>query len=163
MLIGLISDIHNHKEPLRAALQLLAAEGCTTILCLGDIASVNTLRFLRANAVGELHLVAGNNDHPRAAFANAAAALPDTTYHGDTAELVVDGRHIFMTHKPETALIAARYGDFDAIFYGHTHRPMQTLEGHMLIANPGEVQGRYNSRSVAVYDTADNTLRHLNL
>lgn len=163
MNLGLISDIHDNVPGMCAALEQLAAAGCSCLLCLGDIASVSTLRRLRESWQGELHLVAGNNDYPRADFSAAAAAMPHTHYHGDTAELTLGGRRIFMAHEPERTLSAARFGSFDAIFFGHTHRAGQLQEGGALIANPGEVQGRYGHPSVAVYDTATHTLRHLSL
>lgn len=163
MLLGIISDIHDNTVGLQAALQRLAAEGCECLLCLGDLACTDTLQLLRRGWQGELHLIAGNNDYPRERFRAAAQAMPRTHYHGDTAELSLGGRRIFMAHEPERTVNAANYGGFDAIFFGHTHRAGQMTSGETLIANPGEIQGRYGSCSVAVYDTDSHTLRHIRL
>ena len=161
MLLGLISDIHDNTPALRRALELLAAEGCTQLLCTGDIATVPTLQLLRECWQGALHIVAGNNDYPRAAFRAAAEGMPELHYYGDTAELTLGGRRIFMAHEPERTLNAARHGAFDAIFFGHTHSAGQMMDGATLIANPGEIQGRSGQPSVAVYDTDSHSLRHL--
>lgn len=164
MILGIISDIHDHTAHLRRALELLEAEGCRHLLCLGDVASVKTLRYLTARWVGSLDLVAGNNDYPRAAFRDCCAPeQPRIRYHGDTAELETDGRRIFMAHEPERTLNAAEFGGFDAIFFGHTHRAGQMQKGTTLIANPGDIQGRYGCPSFALYDTATHTLRHVRL
>lgn len=161
MRIGILSDIHDNTANLRSALKRLAEEGCGTLLCAGDIAGIPTLRLMRELWQGELHLVAGNNDYPRAEFRAAAADMPHTHYHGDTAELELGGRRIFLAHEPERTLNASRFGQFDVILFGHTHRAGQMISGGAIIANPGELQARYGTASVAVYDTAAHSLRHI--
>lgn len=163
MLIGIISDIHDRTANLRRALELLAETHCTHLLCLGDIASTGTLQLLGSLWQGELDIVAGNNDYPRSDFRACAGQMPRTRYHGDTAELELDGRRVFLAHEPERALHAAKFGRFDAIFFGHTHRAGQMMDASILIANPGDIQGRYGCPSFALYDTATHTLRHVNL
>lgn len=163
MLIGIISDIHGHTPHLRQALELLAAQPCTTLLCAGDLGTPETLELMTRLWQGELHLVAGNNDYPRSAYRAAAEQAPHTHYHGDTADLTLGGRRIFMAHEPERALQAAHTNAFDAIFFGHTHRAGRMREGDTLIANPGDLESRYGQPSVAVYDTTAHTLRHIRL
>ena len=163
MLIGILSDIHDNTDHLHRAIRLMEQENCTRLLCLGDMADVSTLRLLRSLWEGEMDLVSGNNDYPRSAFRDAAAAMPATHYHGDTADLTLAGRRIFLAHEPERTLHAADLGCFDAIFFGHTHQAGQMRDGRTLIANPGEIQGRYGEPSFAVYDTDTHTLRHIRL
>ena len=163
MLIGIISDIHDHTDNLRRAMKQLAEARCGRVLCLGDIAHLTTLHELLQARFCKIELVAGNNDYPRADFAAACAAVPGVTYHGETAELEIDGKRIFMAHEPERTLNAAEMGLFQAIFFGHTHRAGQMLMGQTLIANPGDLQGRYGNPSYALYDTSDNSLRHVQL
>lgn len=164
MLIGLISDIHDHTANLRRALALLKAEPCTHLLCLGDIASVSTLRLLAELWPHELDTVAGNNDYPQADFCDfCAREAPRIRYHGSSAELDLNGRRIYMVHEPTRALHAAEFGQFDAVFFGHTHQAWHMTDGATLIANPGDLQGRHGAPSFALYDPAAHTLRYMRL
>ena len=164
MLIALLSDIHDHLDNMRAALRQLSSTDCRHMLFLGDMAQISTFRELRAVWPHELDLVAGNNDYPREDFARCAREWSHTRYHGESAELVLDNRRIYMTHVPGYSLShIATFGEFDAIFFGHTHRAEHHFIGSTLIANPGDLQGRYGRPSYALYDTTRHTLSHVSL
>lgn len=164
MLIAILSDIHDNEENLRRAISAALAEGCTHLLFLGDMADISTLRLLRRLWPYEMDLVQGNNDYPRADFRAFAEADPLTRFHGESAQLQLDQRRIYMTHEPSHGiLLAAESGAFDLLLFGHTHRSGKQSHGHALIANPGDIQGRYGSPSFAIYDTAEHSLRHLPL
>lgn len=164
MLIGLISDIHNHVSSLEQALDQLKTAGCTHLLCLGDITTEETLLSLINAWPGELHLVLGNCDYPREGHARLAAMWPNVQHHGTTADIQLGGRRIFMAHDPGLALRAASIEPgFDAVFYGHTHVAEQRMNGAVLEANPGDLQGRFTTPHYAVYDTATHRLTHYSL
>lgn len=156
MRIAILSDIHDNTRNLRLALQKAQAAGCTQLLFLGDMASVGTFRLLRELWPHEMQLVPGNNDYPRADFhAFAQQAVPRTVFHGESAQITLSGRRIYMTHEPSNGVLyAAESGEFDLVLFGHTHRRGQQLHGHTIVANPGELQGRYGEPSFAIYDTA---------
>ena len=157
MLIGLISDIHDRTDHLRRALELLAAESCTHLLCMGDFSRPSTLRLLGELWPGELDFVLGNNDWPQEDF---FATSPRLRCHGVCAELELGGRRIFMAHEPERVRSALAFGRFDAVFFGHTHRAMMAWEGQTLIANPGDIQGRSGKPGFALYNPLEHSLRH---
>lgn len=162
MLVAILSDTHDNTLNLRRALQLAQEGGCTHLLFLGDMASVSTFRLLRELWPHEMQLVPGNNDYPRADFrAFAAAATPQTLYHGESADIQLDGRRIYMTHEPMNGVLyAAECGEFDLVLFGHTHQRGQQQHGRTIVANPGDLQGRYGEPSFAIYDTAAHELRH---
>ena len=163
MLIGLISDIHDQSQNLLAALEKLRQAGCNHLLFLGDMTSQSTFRTLRENWHGELDLVLGNCDYPASAFLRAAESWPHTRHHGEAAELELDGKRIFMAHDPSFALRVAAFASYDAVFFGHTHIAEQQMQGSTLLANPGDLQGRYGSPSYAIYDTKAHHLKHYSL
>ena len=157
MIVGLISDIHDHTDHLHTALKQLEAAGCKRLLFLGDMADLSTFRTLRYSWEHDLDLVLGNNDYPRGDFLAAAEQWPATRHHGVSADLLLDNRRIFMTHEPIYALQAALSGKYAAAFFGHTHRAEQRMVGSTLLANPGDIQGRYGEPSYALYNTADSS------
>ena len=149
-----MSDAHDEQQNLLKALRRAEADGCRRLLYLGDLCTVETLRLMRRAWQHELDLVPGNNDYPRAAFQECAREWEKTRMHGDTAHLLIDERRIMMTHIPGYALqLAAESEKYDALFFGHTHRPVSSIVGHTLVANPGDLQGRFAAPSFATYDT----------
>lgn len=164
MLIALFADIHDNTRNMQQALQKALAEGCSHLLFLGDMASVATFRQLRQAWPHGMDIVPGNNDYPRADFLEEAKQSPLTRYHAESAQITLDERHIYMTHEPYNGVLyAAECGEFDAVFFGHTHRGGQQLHGHTIVANPGDIQGRYGDPSFAIYDTTAHTVRHIAL
>ena len=80
------------------------------------------------------------------------------------------GKKIAFTHFPEIAKKLAQSGEFDLVFYGHTHRAWDEKvathpkfgkntekETHMI--NPGELAGQFHKPTFAVYDTQTGELQ----
>lgn len=164
MLIAILSDIHDNTANLRTAIDKALAHGCTHMLFLGDMAEPATLRLLRQLWPHELDLVPGNNDFPRSHFQSFAESAPLTRYHDAGADICVGGRRIYMTHEPQHGVLyAAESGEFDLVLFGHTHRAGQQKHASTIVANPGDLQGRYGDPSFAIYDTAAHSLQHIQL
>ncbi|MBR5889512.1 MAG: metallophosphoesterase family protein [Akkermansia sp.] len=160
MLVALLSDIHDHDTHLLLALHAAKEKGCTHLLFMGDMAELSTFRTLREEWAHPIDLVFGNNEYECTSFARMAAQCPQTTLHGTQASLELDGRKLFFCHLPRTAIQAAGSGQYDAVFYGHTHTPAVSIVGDQtLLVNPGEVYGRQNAPTIGVYDTTSNTAR----
>lgn len=162
MLIALLSDIHDNLRQMKRALEQAKAEGCTHLLFLGDVATTGTLKQMQELWPHEIDMVPGNNDYPREEF--RACATARLRYHERSADIVLDHRHIYMTHEPHNGVLyAAESGEYDAVFFGHTHRAGQQAHGATIVANPGDIQGRYKAPSFAIYDTTAHTVRHIAL
>ena len=159
MLVALLSDIHDHTTHLLLALHCAQEQGCTHLLYMGDMAEVSTFRTLREEWPSPIDLILGNNEYETGTFARMAKQWPQTTLHGTQADIVLDSRRIFFCHLPWPASQAAGTGQYDAVFYGHTHTPEIHQAGNTLLANPGEVYGRQNPPSIGIYDTKTNQVR----
>jgi uncharacterized protein len=61
-------------------------------------------------------------------------------------------------HYPEIAKKLAESGNYDAVFYGHTHRPWEETIGSCRLVNPGELAGQRYKPCFAIYDTETDKL-----
>ncbi len=166
MLAALISDIHDHSTRLLLALEQARQLGCSHLLCMGDVATLSTFRLLCEEWQQRADIVFGNNEWHRECFLRVADEYPNINHHGDAADVELEGRRLFLCHYPHIAARAAASGRYDAVFFGHTHRAElhpASEEGRPLIVNPGDIQGRYSTPCMAVYDTEHNTARLIHL
>lgn len=161
MLVALLSDIHDHTTHLLLALHAAEEQGCTHMIYLGDMATIQTFHTLRNEWEHHIDLVLGNNEYEIYAFREAARLWPRTKLHDNEATITLDNRKLFFCHLPGPAMQAARTGKYDAVFFGHTHVPEISTKGYTLVANPGEVYGRQGKPSIGIYDTSDNTVKIL--
>jgi hypothetical protein len=100
-----------------------------------------------------VHGVLGNNDgDPRLLLLNAQA-VGNVTLHGQYAELTLAGRRVAVNHYPEIARRVAESGQFDLVCYGHNHLAKVEQVGVTVLANPGEIMGRFGAPSFGLYDT----------
>ena len=132
MNIGVISDTHGLVRP--EAIAVL--EGSDLILHAGDVGSSDVLRKLEE--IAPVKAVRGNVDK-----GNWACALP-------MEEVVeVGGKHLYIIHNiDELDLDPA--GQFDAVVFGHSHRPKNELRGGVLFFNPGSAGPRRFTLPIAV-------------
>ena len=63
MRTAIISDIHNNEANLKKVLDYCKNNRIKTILCCGDLASLETLDFLNDNFPGTIHYAFGNMDN----------------------------------------------------------------------------------------------------
>lgn len=159
MLVGLLSDIHDHTTHLLLALHAAKAGGCEQLLFMGDMAGMSTFRTLREEWDGPIDMVFGNNEYERAAFITAARSWRATTLHGDSGIRSLGGRLVYFCHLPAPAMEAAASGNYDAVFFGHTHKVFTGTSGRTLVVNPGEVYGRQGAPTIGIYNTEDNSAR----
>ena len=160
MKIAIVSDIHDHTNHLLSAVVTAKELGCERMIFLGDMAHLRSFITLREEWSGPLDLVFGNNEYEWDEFMRYAETAPDTTLHGEYGELELDGRRIFFCHLPSDVLRASASGRYDVIFYGHTHDARCEYHDGVLLANPGEVQGRQSVPSIGVYETRTGQFLH---
>ncbi|GAB4306354.1 MAG: metallophosphoesterase [Candidatus Bipolaricaulota bacterium] len=154
MLIGLLSDTHDHLDHLRRALVLCRKRGVELILHAGDFVSPFTadpFRELGFRVIG----VFGNNDGDKLYLQERFAGVGEL-HHGPH-EIGLGGRRIVLMHEPRALEALAASGRYDLIAYGHTHQP-EVRPGPPVVVNPGECAGWLTRRpTCAVIDLA--TLR----
>jgi putative phosphoesterase len=154
MIIAVLSDIHDNIWNLAGALEQVRAASAEVLLFCGDFCAPFTLTQLGQDFPGPVHCVFGNNDgDPRLLLQNAQAA-GNVTLHGQFADLTLAGRRIAVNHYPELARPLAESGQYDLVCYGHNHiAQVDVVAERMVLANPGEVMGRFGSPSFGLYDT----------
>ena len=120
MIVGVISDTHGLLRPEAVA----ALDGSDLIVHAGDVGDPAILDALRA--VAPVRAVRGNVD-----LGPWAGALPAV----DVVEAA--GRHLYVLHRLEDLDLDPAAAGFDAVIYGHSHRPGAERRGGVLYLNPG--------------------------
>ncbi|MBF0165593.1 MAG: YfcE family phosphodiesterase [Magnetococcales bacterium] len=152
MKIGLISDSHDHLEHMAQAMACFRERGVTRILHAGDFVCPATIQ---AMAGFEVAAVLGNNDGERAGLSRAFAAIGGRL-EGEFLELESpDGQGLMALYhgtvaRLRDALVAG--GDYRVVITGHTHRPVNRLEGTTLVLNPGTLHGFGQRATAMIYD-----------
>jgi len=144
MRIAILSDTHNNWTNFKKAIEWISKEKIQLILHCGDISSRETINDAEKLFDGEIKFVKGNADWD--------LDLPEKT------ELEFNNKKIAFAHFPDVAKKLAQSGNFNLVFYGHTHRPWDEKIGETHMINPGEMAGQFYKPTFAVYDTASGKL-----
>ena len=146
MKICIVSDSHDNRFLLAAAVKDGKEKGAEAVLHCGDVVAPTTLRIL--NPIGlPIHVIHGNNTGDLYSMARLAH---DTTnlihYHGQDAGIDLHKRRIFMVHFPHYARAMGTTGDWDIVCCGHDHQAqishIDNIKGSKtLFINPGTVGG----------------------
>ncbi len=147
MLLGILSDSHDHLDYIHKGVDRLIQEGVEELIHPGDI-----IAPFAAKAVldwqGPLHVVYGNNDGERTGLKNVLPQIVD-------GPLLVEagGIRISLDHYPPDDTHQP-IADVNAIIYGHTHQITNETINGVLHLNPGENCGWVTGKStVATLDT----------
>jgi putative phosphoesterase len=144
--ICILSDSHDHREPLAAAIKEAKVLGAQAVLHCGDLIAPSTLHAVMGLGL-PMHLIHGNNTGDLMALCRFAQNKSDSLhYHGQDATLSLAQRQIFLVHYPHYAKAMALTGDYDLVCNGHEHRaviePIRTIKGtQTLRIDPGSVAG----------------------
>ncbi len=160
VVLGVLSDTHDNRESLRAALRIFRAEGVGTIVHLGDVCVPGVLTELAEIEVPFIG-VFGNNDADR----EGLQAASGRAFREGPVQADLDGRKVLMAPSfDDLSGELDRKGRFDLILFGHTHRPVEMRVGRALVLNPGEGCGFSRGRSTcAVVDLSSMTARILEI
>ena len=146
MKICIVSDSHDHREPLAAAVAEAKALGAQAVLHCGDLVAPSTLHAVFGFEL-PLHLIHGNNTGDLFHLSRIAHDPKNRVhYYGQDGSLVLAERRIFMVHYPHYAKAMALTGDYDLVCNGHEHRAVieriQNIKGkETLRVDPGTVGG----------------------
>ena len=155
MLLGMISDSHDHEASLEEAFKRFAQRGVTRVLHAGDLCApfmIDTLDSLAEKfGIERVDVVFGNIDD-RYRTTQRAALAKRVVLHGDLMDDVIGGKHVLMQHYPKPARYFWEGGRADLVVFGHTHtRLIEEKQGRFLV-NPGEVLGRLGRASLVIVD-----------
>ncbi|MCX7913537.1 MAG: metallophosphoesterase [Thermodesulfovibrionales bacterium] len=144
MIIGIISDTHDHLDNLQRALNIFIERQVVHIIHAGDFTSPFTARVLM-KFQGGFTGIFGNNDGDK--------LLLSRVYEGKiyTQPYIFNlyDRKIVVMHEPTVVDAVAESGYYDLVIYGHTHKAEIRQKNKTLIVNPGEVGGWLYGRATA--------------
>jgi putative phosphoesterase len=137
MKIGIISDTHDHRENVMQAVKIFNENKVKYVFHAGDIVSPFTARAFAGLTDARLIAVFGNCDGEKIQLKEAIEEIDgqiyDNVYNGQ-----IEGRKIFIMHKPDALNEVAESGKYDLVIYGHTHKQDIRFVGKTLVVNPGE-------------------------
>jgi len=182
MRIAIMSDSHDNIPNMEKALKYINEQGINFIIHCGDLAAPAMLsEVIIPNFKGQLHLVYGNVGDPDL-LEQMAKSYKNVKVHGDRGEVEVEGKKIGFCHFPDEAKRMAETGQFNIVFYGHTHRPWEEKiianrisrianrkeqndklsaisdKQEVKIVNPGTLAGMFYKATFAIYDTSNDKL-----
>jgi len=144
--ICIVSDSHDHREPLAAAVAEAKALGAQAVLHCGDLVAPSTLHAIIGLEL-PIHLIHGNNAGDVFHLSRFAQEPGNRVhYYGQDGSLALAHRRIFMVHYPHYAKAMALTGDYDLVCNGHEHRAVieriRNVKGEdTLRIDPGTVAG----------------------
>lgn len=157
MKICIVSDSHDHREPLAAAVAEAKALGAEAVLHCGDLVAPSTLHAILGLGL-PIHLIHGNNAGDLVTMCRFAQEHRDRVqFYGQDGALNLAQRRIFMVHYPHYAKAMAVTGEYDLVCNGHEHRAVieriPNIKGaETLRVDPGTVAGVSGPRTYAFGD-----------
>lgn len=146
MKVCIVSDSHDNRYLLAAAVKDAKEKGAEAVLHCGDVVAPTTLRIL--NPIGlPVHVIHGNNTGDMYSLSRLSHnAESVVTYYGQDAGIELAGKKIFMVHYPHYAEAMGTTGRWDIVCCGHDHkagiREIENVKGTTsLYINPGTVGG----------------------
>ena len=162
MILGILSDTHNHTQNLQKALLVFRSRGISALIHCGDMTSPNTAELVTGFQV---IAVTGNMDmntgllEPTLKKLNPENSLC-ATFTGELAGVAIAATHSHRGNVPD--LVAN--GRYTFIFHGHTHRRKHEQVGNTHIINPGALGGtRHEPRSICIANLATNTVEFIQI
>ena len=146
MKVCIVSDSHDHRPLLAAAVQAAKAAGAQAVLHCGDVVAPSTLSVLRPFGL-PIHVIHGNNSGDLYMMARIASKPGNhVTFYGQDAGIELGGRRIFLVHYPHYGRAMAATGDWDLVCCGHDHHArietVPNIKGsETWLVNPGTVGG----------------------
>jgi len=153
MKIAIISDSHDNLINLDKCLKYLQQQDIKFLIHCGDIATLETLQYLRDNFKGKIYACLGNMDINPEELAEQAKTFKQVEFFEDYGEIIIDNLKMLFTHKPEDLKKYLVKIQVDWAFYGHTHKPWIEKLGQTILLNPGTLAGMFSYPTFAVLDT----------
>jgi hypothetical protein len=139
MLLGIISDTHEHVDNIEKAKKIFLQKGASPVIHLGDYCAGPSVRAMEGlKVIG----ITGNNDGdlPRI-MGNFKKIGGD--FRGEFCVLEFDNLKIVCYHGTVPEIVEALIDckKYDVVLYGHTHHVHHETRDGVLILNPGSAHG----------------------
>lgn len=146
MKVCILSDSHDNRSLLRAAVGDARERGAQAVLHCGDVVAPSTLTVLQKFGL-PVHVIHGNNAGDLYMMGRISAQPGSVVqFYGQDAGLNLAGRRIFLVHYPHYARALATTGEWDIVCCGHDHKigvqQVDNMRGTKTwMVNPGTVGG----------------------
>jgi putative phosphoesterase len=157
-ILGVLSDTHDKADAAAAGIATLRAAGAQFLIHCGDVGGEHILDLLTGIPCV---FVWGNNDYDRASLKRYANEL-GIQCGDEFARLEFGNKKIAVTHGDNPSLVREVAGgsDYQYLFLGHSHIPLDQMAGKVRIVNPGALH-RAAKKTVAVVDLDTDLVKHL--
>ena len=155
MRIAILSDTHGRQSAIHQVLHRLHQDPVDLLLHCGDIDDADTVWCFPSHT----HFVFGNCDQDKKSLRQAIRDL-GATLHEPFGQLELAGQRIAFLHGDEGDLFRnlTNSGQYDYLFFGHTHQAENRMIGKTRVINPGALH-RAPWYSFAILDLQNGELR----
>lgn len=157
------SDIHDHVYNLENVLNVASTSNCDSLIICGDLCSPFIIDIIHQNLILPVHIIFGNNDGDQFNILKKCSAV--NLKRNNNQQIEIHGQYLIKNkgsvlcgipdtvsfavyHYPDPAKSAFKSGDFDYVFFGHTHIPILEVSNNNHLANPGSVMGYIPSSKI---------------
>ena len=166
MKYAVMSDSHDNFYNLEQVLEIIKRHKINHCIHLGDFCAPGFIMAMVAHKDLRWTCVWGNVDGAKAKILleqkdNLNFNITDESFR----EFEVDGSKVFLVHFPILAELAAKSGEYRAVFYGDDHtKKVEKLSNGTLLANPGELAGfKSGQPSFGIWDSETKEMEIINL
>lgn len=151
MLIGLISDTHDHVQRIKKAVNHFKKHNVDLVLHAGDYCSPFTIPHFSGLPIKG---ILGNNDGDHYLLMQKFSEI-GSELEGEFVELEAGGRSIALYHGTYEGITGAlrTCGRYDVVVSGHTHVTVNKTFGDTLALNPGTANGFDDEATIAFLET----------
>ena len=149
-MIGIMSDSHDNCDAIKKVVRLFNDLKCKLVIHAGDFVAPFAAREM-AHLQCPVKAVFGNCDGEKKGLAKAISPFGEIKESPFVFSHA--GRRILITHVHFSVNKYAASEKYQAVVFGHTHKPEITLSHKTLLINPGETGGWLTGRgTVALLD-----------
>jgi len=139
MILGIISDTHDHLQKISQAIQVFQKEQVGAVIHCGDFVAPFAIKLFQQLPC-PFYAVFGNNDGERKGLLNTVS--PFGELHNPPHIWTIAGKRIYVAHAPVSEMDIAELSEQpDYIVFGHTHKAEVTKCRGITAINPGEACG----------------------
>lgn len=151
MIIGIISDTHDHVPNIKKAVQLFKSAESEKVIHAGDYCSPFTIEHFKGL---NFHGIFGNNDGDKYLLMKKFGEIGGTL-HGEFYEFEIDGLKIAVYHGTSQGITDSlkKSEKYDFVISGHTHHARLDTSGTTIAINPGSAHGFENGAMIALLNT----------
>lgn len=151
MVVGLISDTHDHVPHIEKSVELFKSRDVGLVLHAGDFCSPFTIPPFEGLP---LKAVFGNNDGDHYLLLQKGSEI-NLDHRGSFGEFDIEGKKVALYHGTDAPITVAleQSGNYDVVVSGHTHQKKVEFVGKTLAVNPGTAHGFDDEATIAFWDT----------